>query len=178
MRKILYIAPLLVLLGASVFFFLGLQRDARELPSVLIDRPVPDLDLPAIPGHDQAGFASQDLQGQVTLVNIFGSWCIACLQEHPFLMKLTETKQIPIYGIDWRDKPEDAIKWLDRHGNPYVRIGFDPESKAAIDFGVTGAPESFIVDKQGVIRYKHVGVITPSVWKETMLPIIENLRQK
>lgn len=178
MRKALYLVPLLVLMGASVFFFLGLQRNARELPSVLIDRPVPDLDLPPIPGHNQAGFASKDLIGQVTLVNIFGSWCIACLQEHPFLMTLSESKEIPIYGIDWKDKPDQAMLWLKRHGNPYERIGYDPNSKAVIDFGVTGAPETFIVDKQGIIRYRHVGPMSEAVWQETLQPIIESLRSQ
>lgn len=178
MRKLMYMLPLLVLLGGSVFFWLGLQRDAKILPSALIDQPVPALDLPGIPGYDSPGFTNKDLIGQVTLVNIFGSWCIACLQEHPFLIRLKEENRLPIYGIDWRDKPEPAIDWLRRHGDPYHRIGFDADSRTSIDFGVTGAPESFVVDRQGVIRYKHVGVITPKVWEKTIEPIVRSLEQQ
>ena len=176
-RYLAYGLPLAIFAVLGVFFAKGLGLNPRDIPSVLIDKPVPAFALEPIKGSD-TGFASTDLLGQVTLVNIFGSWCVACRIEHPFLMKLTREKQVPIYGIDWREKTPDAgPKWLARFGDPYLVIGNDPESRAAIAFGVTGAPESFIVDKQGVIRYKQVGPISPDAWNDTLLPIIEELRK-
>ncbi|MGB0750213.1 MAG: DsbE family thiol:disulfide interchange protein [Magnetospiraceae bacterium] len=176
MNRLVYFVPLVLLLVIGGFAWFGLGKDPAKLPSMLIDRQVPEFDLAQIEGYDTPGFASADLKGQVTLVNIFGSWCIACIQEHPFLMRLKTDNVIPIYGIDWRDKPDDAKRWLGRHGDPYHRIGFDGDSKVAISFGVTGAPESFIVDKQGVVRFKYIGPLEPTVWNETLLPIIEELR--
>jgi cytochrome c biogenesis protein CcmG, thiol:disulfide interchange protein DsbE len=177
-RYIAYGLPLAVFAVLGVFFAKGLGMNPRDIPSVLIDQPVPEFALEPIKGRDK-GFASTDLLGQVTLVNIFGSWCVACRIEHPFLMKLTREKQVPIYGIDWREKTPDAgPDWLARFGDPYLLIGNDPESRAAIAFGVTGAPESFIVDKKGVIRYKHVGPVNPDAWKDTLMPIIEELRKR
>ena len=128
-------------------------------------------------GRDDKGFASADLKGEVSLVNIFGSWCVACRVEHPFLMKIKENGWVPVHGIDWREPDRDAgPTWLKRHGDPYTLAGDDPKSKAAIAFGVTGAPETFVVDKLGVIRYKHVGPIDDQVWSETLKPLIDHLR--
>ncbi len=177
-RHVAYALPLAGFAVLGVFFARGLGLDPRAIPSVLIDQPVPEFALEPIKGRDR-GFSSTDLLGQVTLVNIFGSWCAACRIEHPFLMKLSREKQIPIYGINWREKTPDAgPRWLARFGDPYVLIGADPKSRAAIAFGVTGAPESFIVDKKGVIRYKHIGPIGTDAWKDTLMPIIEELRKQ
>lgn len=174
--RLLFLLPLLVVLVLAGYFWIGLGRDAQVIPSVLIDRPVPEFDLAPIAGRDR-GFSSDDLEGHVSLVNIFGSWCVACRVEHPFLMRLKERNVIPIYGIDWREKtPEAGPAWLRRHGDPYTLVGDDPESEAAIAFGVTGAPETFIVDAEGVIRYKHIGPITPENWEETLWPIVQRLR--
>ncbi len=178
MGRALFILPLVVFAVIGVFFWVGLGMDPRQIPSVLIDKPVPPFDLAPIKGRER-GFSSRDLPGDVTLVNIFGSWCVACRIEHPFLMDLQKDGVIPIHGIDWREKDADAgPRWLARHGDPYTLVGDDPESRAAIAFGVTGAPESFIVDKRGVIRYKHIGPITPAAWKETLMPIVEELRRQ
>ncbi|MCK5166451.1 MAG: DsbE family thiol:disulfide interchange protein [Rhodospirillaceae bacterium] len=180
MRRIIYIIPLLVLLGVVAASIVQMKSGvpANELPSVLIDRPVPDFALDPIKGQS-VGFSSEDLKGQVTLVNLFGSWCFACLTEHPFLMRVKEQNLVPIFGLDWREKDPDAgPRWLEKWGNPYTRIGNDPDSKGAISLGVTGAPESFIVDKKGIIRYKHIGPITPDVWDETLWPIIQKLKQE
>ncbi|MCW9033330.1 MAG: DsbE family thiol:disulfide interchange protein [Rhodospirillales bacterium] len=177
-QRIFYLLPLSVFLILAIYFAVGLTKDPRRLPSALIDRAVPAFDLEPIQGHDR-GFKSTDLLGQVSLVNVFGSWCVACLAEHPFLIELKETKAIPIYGLNWREtSPDAAIKWLKRHGDPYTLIGNDADSRVAIDFGVTGAPESFIVDKQGTVRYKHVGPIYPDIWEKTLLPIVEALRKE
>ncbi len=177
-KRLVYLLPLGIFLILAVYFAVGLTKDPRKLPSTLINREVPAFDLPAIEGFDK-GFSSKDLLGQVTLVNIFGSWCVACLAEHPFLMELKKNNVIPIYGIDWREKTDGAAtQWLARHGNPYTLVGDDRDSRVSIDFGVTGAPESFIVDKKGVVRYKHIGPIYPETWKDILFPIVEELRKE
>ena len=176
-KRLPYLLPLFMFLVLVVYFFVGLGKDPREIPSVLIDRPVPMFQLPPLQGFDH-GLASDDLKGQVSLVNIFGSWCVACQIEHPFLMTLRARNVVPIHGIDWREKDREAgPAWLARHGNPYTRVGDDRDSRVAIDFGVTGAPETFIVDAKGVIRYKHVGPITPEVWETKLWPIVQALRR-
>ncbi|MEQ8508971.1 MAG: DsbE family thiol:disulfide interchange protein [Rhodospirillaceae bacterium] len=153
--------------------------DPTVLQSVLLNTPVPDLDLPPLPGRDRVadGIKTEHLKGEVSLVNIWGSWCIACLAEHPLLMAIQGQSDVPIHGIAWRDDPQASLKWLGRHGDPYSRIGQDPISEAAIAFGVTGAPETFVVDANGIIRYKHTGPISPDDWSNTIQPLIEQLRQ-
>jgi cytochrome c biogenesis protein CcmG/thiol:disulfide interchange protein DsbE len=176
MRRIVYFVPLAVLLVLAGYFWVGLGKDPHTIPSVLINEPVPPFSLSPIKGRER-GFASDDLPGQVSLVNVFGSWCVACRIEHPFLMKLKADGVIPIHGIDWREKDPDAgPAWLAKFGDPYTLLGDDPNSKAAIAFGVTGAPESFIVDARGVIRYKQIGPITPEIWERELWPIVQTLR--
>jgi cytochrome c biogenesis protein CcmG, thiol:disulfide interchange protein DsbE len=177
MRRLLFLLPVAVFGILALFFLRGLTLNPREIPSVLINRPVPEMNLAPLPGRgDQTGLATADLKGRVSLVNIYGSWCIACVQEHPYLMKIKQTGIVPIHGIDWRDDPVEGAKWLKKHGDPYDRVGVDPApGRTAIDFGVTGAPETFIVDKAGIIRYKHIGPVTPENWENTLLPIIKEL---
>jgi cytochrome c biogenesis protein CcmG/thiol:disulfide interchange protein DsbE len=176
MRRIVYLVPLAVFLVLAAYFWVGLGKDPQIIPSVLIDQPVPAFALEPIKGRD-LGFSSDDLAGQVSLVNIFGSWCVACRIEHPFLTKLKADGVVPIYGIDWREKDPDAgPAWLAKFGDPYTLVGDDPDSKAAIAFGVTGAPETFIVDARGVIRYKQIGPITPQIWERDLWPIVQKLR--
>lgn len=177
-RRLPYIVPLAVFLVLAAYFFVGLGKDPQRLPSVLVDQPLPELSLPAIRGRER-GVTSEDLKGEVSLLNIFGSWCVACRIEHPFLMQLSRDGVIPVHGIDWREpSPEAGPAWLARHGDPYTRIGADPDSKAAIALGVTGAPETFVIDRQGVIRYKQIGPITPQVWEDTLWPIVFELRRQ
>lgn len=174
--RLLFGLPLVVFLVIAAYFWAGLGMNPRIIPSVLIDTPFPQMDLAAIRGRDR-GLSTADLKGQVSLVNLFGSWCYACRIEHPFLMKLKQENAVPVHGINWREKDRDAgPEWLREFGDPYTLIGDDPESKAAIALGVTGAPETFIVDKNAVIRYKHIGPITPRDWEETLFPIIRELR--
>ena len=176
MKKFVYLLPMVIFLGVAAMFASRLGHDPNVLPSVLIDRPVPAFALEPVPGRDNP-LTSEALTGEVSLVNIFGSWCVACLIEHPFLMEIAEKGLVPIHGIDWRERnPEDGARWLRRHGDPYTLVGLDPESHVALDFGVTGAPETFIVDAAGIIRYKHIGPITPEIWEATLWPIIERLR--
>jgi cytochrome c biogenesis protein CcmG, thiol:disulfide interchange protein DsbE len=175
MKRTLFFVPLFLFLVVAVYFAVGLTQDPRAIPSVLIDQPVPDFELPPIKGRTR-GFTSADLNGSVTLVNVFGSWCAACRIEHPFLMQLKQRGEIPIHGINWREPNKDAgPSWLAAYGDPYTLIGDDPESRAAIAFGVTGAPETFLVDRRGVIRYKLVGPLTPDIWQNTLKPLIDQV---
>lgn len=178
MKRVMYFLPLVGLLVLGGFFLKGFDLNPRELPNMLQGQPVPAFDLKPIQGRDDKGFASTDLLGQVSLVNIFGSWCVSCQVEHPFLMTVKERNLVPIHGIDWREKtPEAGPRWLKRYGDPYTLVGDDPDSKAAIAFGVSGAPETFLVDQKGVVRYKHVGPITPDAWENTLWPLIQELRK-
>ncbi len=178
MRRLVYLLPILVLAVLALFFRQGLHMDPREIPSVLINAPVPEMSLAALPGRGATGLATADLKGRVSLVDIYGSWCIACIQEHPTLMMIKQTGIVPIHGIDWRDEPAKGAEWLKKNGDPYDRVGLDPApGRTAVDFGVTGAPESFLVDKTGIIRLKYIGPITPAVWERVLLPKIRELQQ-
>lgn len=177
MKKLVYLVPVALFLVLVGFFAVQLGENPQELPSVLIDRPVPEFALDPLPGRGKP-LSSDDLKGQVSLVNIFGSWCVACIAEHPMLVRIADSGEVPIHGIDWREQdPMDGKRWLERNGDPYDRVGLDPDSRVAIDFGVTGAPETFVVDADGVIRYKHIGPITPEDWENTLKPLIEELRK-
>ena len=151
-------------------------QDPSLVPTVLLDTPVPALDLPPLPSRGE-GLRTADLKKDVSLVNIWGSWCVACLAEHPLLMNVAAENAVPLHGIAWRDDPSASMRWLARNGDPYDLIGQDPVSEAAIAFGVTGAPETFLVDGDGVIRYKHTGPISRKAWDKTIAPLIEQLRQ-
>ncbi|WP_299441454.1 DsbE family thiol:disulfide interchange protein [uncultured Rhodospira sp.] len=175
MRRIIYFLPLLVVAVLLVFFIDGLQRDPRKLPSVLLDRPVPAFALEGLPGRDPALTGKDAFTGQVTLLNFFGSWCVACLQEHAMLSRIQAEGLVPLHGIAFKDQPEDTLRWLERHGDPYDRVGYDTTNRIAIEFGITGAPETFVIDAAGVIQYKHVGPITEQVWAQTLRPLIEDL---
>ena len=173
-----YFIPLILLGFLAVYFAAGLGRNPKTLGSVIINQKVPEFSLAPIEGSAK-GFSNLDLENQISLVNIFGSWCVSCRIEHPFLMDLKERNIVPIYGIDWREPDrKSGPRWLKRYGNPYTIIGDDPKSKGAISFGITGAPETFIVDKKGVIRFKHMGPITKLNWNDTLKPILEKLRKE
>lgn len=169
------IIPIVVFAGLCVALALGLTRDPSKLPSQLIDKPFPEFQLTSL--YSEAESLDKDLlRGQVSVVNVFGSWCTACEYEHPVLMDLSATQDVPIIGINWRDSRAKGQGWLARHGNPYAAVIYDPESVLAIDLGITGAPESFVVDASGTVRYKHTGVITPRIWERDILPVIEALK--
>ena len=179
MKRLLYIAPLLVVLVIVGYLGEALWRsafksDPHELPSALIDRPFPAVDLPPITGREK-GFATADLGGQVALVNIFASWCVPCKVEHPLLMAHTKAGGIPIYGIAWKDDPAATAELLDKDGDPYRLVGADRSGRAAIDLGVTGVPETYLVDKTGHIRYKLARPITEDDWTEVLQPLIAKL---
>ena len=164
--------PLLVLGSLVVAFAVGLSRDPRILPSELIDRPFPEFELRTL--DDTQTMTRDALVGEVSLVNVFGSWCVACEVEHPQLMAI-QGGQARLVGIDWRDTRADANRWLARNGDPYDLILFDPDSQLIVELGVTGAPETFVVDAAGRIRYKHSGIITPDIWTDRLEPLVEAL---
>ncbi len=149
-------------------------KNIRDVPSALIDKPAPEFSLPPIEGRND-GFSSTDLADKVSLVNVFASWCVPCRVEHPILMQLAR-EGVPIYGINHKDKPEDALRFLEELGNPYRRIGADNTGRVSIDWGIYGYPETFVIDRGGRIRYKHIGPIMPRDLEQTIRPILERLR--
>jgi cytochrome c biogenesis protein CcmG/thiol:disulfide interchange protein DsbE len=177
MRRWLAFAPLALFAALALAFAFGLRRDPSLLPSALIGKPLPAFALAGVrPG--EPGFSTADVQGQVALINVFGSWCVACRIEHPTLMALKGKTGAPIYGYDWKDTPEAGAAWLAQHGDPYARVGGDSDGRLALDLGVSGAPETYLIDKKGRIAYKHVGVITPEVWRDILAPRIAKLEQE
>lgn len=171
-----YLLPLLVFVLLAGFLAVGLKRDPREVPSPLIDKPAPTFSLPVLDAPDQR-VAAADLRGQVWLLNVWASWCVACRQEHPLLVELAKTGQVKMYGLNYKDKREDAMAWLDKLGNPYIQSASDTEGLVGIDFGVYGVPETFVIDKQGVIRHKHIGPVTAEALRDTLLPLVAKLEK-
>ena len=169
------LAPIVVVAGLIGFLAVGLGRDPREIPSVLIGKPVPKFELPPVQGRS-LGLSSADLKGEVSLVNVFASWCVTCRDEHPVLMQLKKDGLVPIHGLNYKDQPADAQRWLDEMGDPYTRTGADVDGRVAIDWGVYGVPETFVVDRDGRIAYKQIGPITPRIVEETLRPLIASLR--
>jgi len=161
----------LLLLGFGLSLFRG---DPSKLESNLIDQPFPEFSLTSL-DDPNSQITSKDITGQISLINVFGSWCIACVQEHPNLMEIAKTDRVRVIGMNWRDTREKGRAWLDRYGDPYDLILFDADSELAISLGVTGAPETYLVDQEGSIRHKHVGIITYDIWKKDLLPRIRKL---
>lgn len=173
-RKLLFLLPVGLFAALLAVFATGLGRDPHLLPSALIDRPAPDFSLPAL-YEGAKGLTRQDLEGQVTLVNFFASWCAPCREEQSELLTLTRRPGVTLDGIAYKDKPEESRRFLDRLGNPYAHIGVDRDGSTAIDFGVYGVPETYVVDGSGRIRYRHVGPLTAEDVKAKILPVIERI---
>jgi cytochrome c biogenesis protein CcmG/thiol:disulfide interchange protein DsbE len=174
-KRLVFLLPVTLFIALAVALAWGLTRNPGELPSVLIGKPVPEFALPPVQGRT-LGLSSIDLQGEVSLVNVFASWCTACREEHPLFMRLSASGVVPIHGLNYRDRPEDAAGWLDELGDPYTRTGADRNGRVGIDWGVYGVPETFVVGPDGRIAYKHVGPVTVQALKETILPLVERLR--
>jgi cytochrome c biogenesis protein CcmG/thiol:disulfide interchange protein DsbE len=172
----MYLLPVALFALLALAFHRGLETDPNVLPSALLDKPAPDFALPPLAGSGDAGFSSADLAGKVSVVNIFASWCVPCRAEHPVLNALARSSGAPIYGINYKDKPEAARAFLAELGNPYARIGAD-DGRVGIEWGVYGVPETFVVDRQGHIRYRHVGQMTEADLKQRILPLIEKLEK-
>lgn len=156
--RIMTLLPVLVFMGLAVLLFVGLSGEPSKLPSTLINRPVPEFDLPAVAGLDMPGLSAEDLRkGKVTIVNIWASWCGPCRAEHPLLMELSKRNDIVLVGINNKDDPANAARFLGALGQPFTAVGADSTGRVTIDWGGYGVPETFIVDGKGIIRYKHVG---------------------
>jgi len=174
--RLLLLVPAAGFIGLVAAFALGLRNDPSLVPSPLVGKPVPVFDLPPVTGRT-LGLSSRDLEGHVSLVNVFASWCISCREEHPLLMRLARSRMVPIQGLDYKDKPADASRWLAAMGDPYTRTGADTDGRVAIDWGVYGVPETFVVDRRGIIAYKQIGPITPSILDQRIGPLIARLRE-
>ena len=173
-----YAIPLIVFLIIAGFLASRLRGgyDPHIIPSVLIGKPAPEFQLPELRNPTKK-FSPKDMRGKVWLLNVWGSWCVACREEHPFLIQLSNDGALPLYGLDWRDKREDALATLDELGDPYVLNVSDADGRVAIDYGVTGAPETYLIDKNGVIRYKEIGQLTPEIMQKTILPLVKELNK-
>ena len=172
-----FIIPFIAFVVISVFLYIGLGLNPHEVPSPLIGKPAPAFTLPQL--HDPSkSFSSKDMLGKVWLFNVWASWCVSCREEHPVLVELARKNIVPIYGLDYKDKREDAEAVLARNGDPYVLGLVDAEGRIGIDYGVYGVPETYVIDKQGIIRYKQIGAITTQALQEKILPLVAELQNK
>ncbi len=176
MPRLIFILPLLLFGAIAVYFAIGLTKDPRNLPSALIDKTAPEFTLPPL-RDGEPGLANTDLGGEVKIVNVFASWCVPCKLEHPVFMRFSQQNDTPLYGINYKNIKSEAVAWLSQLGDPYQRIGFDLSGRVGIEWGVYGVPETYIIDKEGRIRYRHAGPILPKVMKETILPLITELKK-
>jgi cytochrome c biogenesis protein CcmG/thiol:disulfide interchange protein DsbE len=176
-RNFTMLLPVSIFLGIAILLAIGLTMDPREVPSPLIDKPVPMFSLAPVQGR-QLGLASNDLKGEVSLVNVFASWCVACRQEHPLLLEVSRQNIVPIHGLNYKDEADDAAGWLDALGDPYTRTGADLNGRVGIDWGVYGVPETFVIDKNGNIAYKHIGPISQQDWETKIHPLVIELQSQ
>lgn len=169
-----YLLPLIIFMVMVAFLAVGLNRDPREVPSPLIGKAAPAFDLPRI-DDPSLRMKTQDLRGQVWMLNVWASWCVACRQEHPLLVDLAKDGKVKLYGLNYKDKRDDGLAWLQKHGNPYIASLSDTDGLVGIDYGVYGVPETFVIDKQGVIRHKQIGPVTAESLRATLLPLVAKL---
>jgi cytochrome c biogenesis protein CcmG/thiol:disulfide interchange protein DsbE len=173
--RLIFLLPIVTFMGLAMAFLVGLGRDASEIPSALIGKGVPLFDLPPVQGR-KLGLSSKNLSGDVSLMNVFASWCVACKAEHPVLMRLAAGRVVPVHGIDYKDAPADAAGWLDANGDPYTRTGADRDGRVAIDWGIYGVPETFVIGADGRIVLRHVGPLTEDDLRLEILPLVAKLR--
>lgn len=173
MNRIKFFIPVIAFVALAIILWRGLYLNPKELPSVLIDKPMPDFSMSTIDGE---AISNTDLPDEIFLLNVWGSYCLPCLVEHPTLMRLSEDGEIPVVGINYKDRDDLALDWLETNGNPFSYSIYDAEGRLGIDLGVYGAPETYLVDANGVIRYRHVAVLDESVWTNDFEPAIAELR--
>ena len=174
MKGLKFLIPLGLFVGLAVLLGAGLGRDPKEVPSPLINKPAPAFALPRL-DDAQVTIRRDDMLGQVWLFNVWASWCVACREEHPLLVEFSRRKLVPLLGLNYKDKRAAGLQWLGRHGDPYNASVFDFDGKVGIDYGVYGVPETFVIDKQGVVRFKHIGPLTPDVLRNKIEPLLRKL---
>jgi cytochrome c biogenesis protein CcmG/thiol:disulfide interchange protein DsbE len=167
--------PLGIFLVLAAFLAVGLGLNPREVPSPLIDKAAPAFRLPQLQDPGKT-LGTEDLKGKVWILNVWASWCVACLEEHPILVDFSKQNVLPIYGLNYKDKREDALKWLGKHGNPYTLSIEDGDGRVGIDYGVYGVPETYVIDRNGIIRYKRIGPVTVQILQEKILPLVRQLQ--
>jgi len=173
--RLLFLVPVAAFVALMAAFGLSLNRDPNRVPSALVGKPVPEFTLAPVKGRT-LGLSTADLRGEVSLVNVFASWCVACREEHPLLMRMKAQGLVPIHGLNYKDRPDDAARWLDAMGDPYTRTGADVDGRVAIDWGVYGVPETYVIDRQGRIAFKQIGPISEQTLTNTIRPLIARLR--
>jgi len=173
-----YAIPLIIFLVIAAFLASRLRGgyDPHRIPSALINKPAPEFQLQELRNPTQT-FSPKQMRGKIWLLNVWGSWCVACREEHPFLIALSKSGVIPLYGLNWKDKREDALAVLEEMGDPYVLSVSDFDGRVAIDYGITGAPETYLIDQNGTIRYKEVGQLTPEIMEQKILPMVKGLNK-
>ncbi len=171
-----FLIPAAIFIALVAFLAIGLTLDPRKVDSPLIDKPVPQFSLPRLKDASQV-FSSDDFKGQISLLNVWATWCFACRQEHGVLVELSQQQQLPIYGLNYKDERPLALRWLRELGDPYTATAFDEDGRVAIDWGVYGAPETFLIDQNGMIRYKHIGPMTHEIYQTKILPIVKQLQE-
>ena len=174
--KLRWSIPLALFVVLVAFLWVGLGRDPREVPSPLIGKPAPAFRLAKLHAPDET-LAASDLKGKVWLLNVWASWCVSCREEHPLLMQLAKANIVPVYGLEYKDEPADGRRWLTQNGDPYTASIVDRDGRVGIDYGVYGVPETFLIDKAGVIRYKQIGPISADALQRKILPLVRELQQ-
>lgn len=168
--------PLVLFILLVAFLAIGLRHDPHEVPSPLINKPAPAFQLAQLKDPSRT-FSAADMRGKVWLLNVWASWCVTCRDEHPLLLQYARSGALPIYGLNYKDKREDALSWLGELGDPYVLSVSDNDGRVGIDYGVYGAPETYLIDRDGVIRFKQIGPVTPDIWEKTVLPLANQLNK-
>ena len=172
-----YLIPLGLFAVLIVFLAIGLGRDPHEVPSPLINKAAPSFRLPQL-REPAKSFSADDMKGKVWLLNVWASWCVSCREEHPLLIEYAKSGVVPIIGLNYKDKREDALSWLGELGDPYTLSASDADGRVGIDYGVYGAPETYLIDKSGVIRFKQIGAVTPDVWQKKIMPMAQELNRQ
>ncbi len=170
-----FLIPLGIFIVLVGFLAVGLRLDPREVPSPLINKPAPAFTLPELV-DPQRTFSEKDLRGKVWLLNVWASWCVSCREEHPVLVEFSKRNIVPVYGLNYKDERKDALAWLARFGDPYTMSIMDRDGRIGIDYGVYGVPETYVIDKQGVIRYKQIGPVTPEILDAKIVPLVKKLQ--
>jgi cytochrome c biogenesis protein CcmG/thiol:disulfide interchange protein DsbE len=173
-KALKFLIPLAVFVALAAFFSVGLTRDPREVPSPFIGKPAPAFRLEQL-HQAKAVFTPEDMKGKVWMLNVWASWCVSCRVEHPLLVEMSRRGIVPIVGLNYKDKRDEGVQWLTKFGNPYALSAYDVDGKVGIDYGVYGVPETFVIDRSGVIRYKQIGPITPEALEKKILPLLKSL---